>query len=101
MVGKSHWYHLNLEEYQSASGKGNNSIQGNPEFVDYYHIFLLTENSPAVDTGINIGVQTDIEGSPRSQGNDFDIGVFESPYSREDIPPDESYLLPPTLNITN
>ncbi|MCA9226760.1 MAG: hypothetical protein KDA47_14155, partial [Planctomycetales bacterium] len=38
---------------------------------------LLT-GSPAIDAGTNAGLSTDQRGVPRPQGNDFDIGAFET-----------------------
>jgi hypothetical protein len=52
--------------------------QVNPQFVDpaadNYH---LLPASPAIDTGIDVGVTTDFDGNSRPQGKAFDIGAFE------------------------
>ena len=55
-------------------GEGN--IDSDPLFigeVDYH----LTAGSPCIDTGIDIGVYTDIEGDARPQGAGFDMGSDE------------------------
>jgi len=43
----------------------------------------LLENSPAVDAGVNVaGLTTDARLAVRPQGNAFDSGAYESPYSK-------------------
>jgi hypothetical protein len=42
--------------------------------VDDYHIQV---DSPAIDAGANVGVTTDLEGTPRPQGGRYDIGAYE------------------------
>ena len=98
MVGESYWYYISLAQYQSASGKGKHSIQANPDFQDLSNRnFHLTDDSPAVDRGINIGYPFDIESNPRPQGNTYDIGAYESPYTQGDVPPEDPELPPPNL----
>jgi hypothetical protein len=41
---------------------------------DDYHILA---GSPAIDAGMNVGVATDLEGTPRPQGSRPDIGAYE------------------------
>jgi hypothetical protein len=62
------------------TGEGN--IDSDPRFVDPdssdYH---LSSESPCVDAGTDAGVYDDFEGDPRPQGNGYDMGYDESPYS--------------------
>jgi predicted outer membrane repeat protein len=61
----------------SAVG-GAHDVAGDPLFVnpagDNYH---LAAGSPAIDTGANVGVATDLDGVTRPQGNGYDIGAYE------------------------
>ena len=67
-----------LADYQSMTGKGQNSIAGDPLFVNSPSgDFSLLANSPAIDAGIDIGLATDLDGESRPQGLDYDIGVYE------------------------
>jgi len=53
-------------------------VNVDPLFVDPtaddYHI---QPGSPAIDSGMNVGVTTDLEGTPRPQGRGYDIGAYE------------------------
>jgi hypothetical protein len=53
-------------------------VNVDPFFVnpiaDDYHIL---PGSPAIDSGMNVGVTTDLEGTPRPQGSGYDIGAYE------------------------
>lgn len=39
--------------------------------------YRLSAGSPCIDAGINMGVDTDFDGTPRPQGEQVDIGAFE------------------------
>ncbi len=52
-----------------------NNITGDPLFSG--STFLLTETSPAVNTGIDVWLTTDYAGTAIPQGNYFDIGAYE------------------------
>lgn len=39
--------------------------------------FHIQTDSPAIDSGMNAGVTTDLEGRPRPQGGGYDIGAYE------------------------
>ncbi len=56
----------------------NDLVNIDPLFVnpaaDDYHI---RAGSPAIDAGLNVGVTTDLEGTPRPQGAGYDIGAYE------------------------
>lgn len=64
------------------------------------YIIPLLSDSPAVDAGSTVlGVATDQRGVARPKGNAYDIGAYESPYSRvssEVDPPDTGYGKPQT-----
>ena len=70
------WYSLYV--YQNTTGKGKNSIKANPLFVDPSNYdFYLQSYSPAIDAGIDVGLNADIGGNPRPQGLGYDIGARE------------------------
>lgn len=61
--------------------KSNNTLTTNISNVlfkdavnDDYH---LTTGSPAINSGVDVGVQTDFDGISRPQGSAYDIGAFE------------------------
>ncbi len=73
--------------FQNGSGvedQGSSTLEANLVDVDPlfaqiasqdYH---LTASSPAIDTGVAVAaVAADYDGTPRPQGNGFDIGAFE------------------------
>jgi len=69
-----------LSSYQTATGKGEDSVQSEPQFVGPAgYDFHLKSTSPAIDKGLDIGLTIDFEGNPRPQGTGFDIGAFELP----------------------
>jgi len=52
----------------------------NKIFVDPpNHDYRLRSNSPALNSGLDVGLSTDIVGTPRKQGSGFDIGAYEMP----------------------
>ncbi|MDH5512402.1 MAG: hypothetical protein OEY27_04225 [Gammaproteobacteria bacterium] len=80
-----------LAGFQSATGRGQNSFNANPQFVNpAAKDFHLLSGSPAVNAGLShaaystfqlrygIDLAKDIEGSPRPAGGAFDIGAYES-----------------------
>lgn len=88
-----------LSVWQSVSGQDSHSIQSNPGFDNLnVNSCAITANSKAVDSGTNLaseGINQDINGTFRPQGNGFDIGAFE--YSSGQV-----YLNPPTnLRVQN
>lgn len=63
---------------------GTGNISADPEFMDPINDdFQLKWNSPAIDTGDNVGVSDslDLNGHPRIQGSAVDLGAYESPFT--------------------
>jgi hypothetical protein len=67
----------------------NNITKDNPVDMLFENLaagnYRLTENSPAVDAGMNMGsysVVNDYEYIVRPRGQEYDAGAFESPYER-------------------
>jgi hypothetical protein len=57
---------------------GGHSLIGDPRFVDPFNDnFHLQFGSAAIDHGVDAGVYTDLDGSPRPVGTGFDIGAYE------------------------
>ena len=54
---------------------GSHSIVGNPLFAD--SLGHLSAGSPAIDHGIDVGINVDLDGNPRPSGAGFDIGAYE------------------------
>lgn len=67
-----------LTKWQKEFSLGLGSKEGDPKFIDPAIMnFHLQPNSPAIDAGTDLGIQTDFEGKPRLSGSNFDIGPFE------------------------
>lgn len=76
-AGNSYNYNLYFPNV-SFSLKGANSLSEDPLFANSQgNDFHLRSNSPAVDSGIDVGIITDIEKKLRPQGNGYDIGAYE------------------------
>jgi len=56
---------------------GANTFVANPKLINYN----LISNSPAINNGVYVGINDDIIGTKRPQGNGYDIGAFEYPAS--------------------
>ncbi len=66
--------------YQTTQNKEVHSIAQDPMIVDIAkNDFHLNHQSPCIDAGENIGLETDIEGTAIPQGAATDIGAYESP----------------------
>jgi hypothetical protein len=65
-----------LAQYQSMTGKGQNSLSGNPQFKSASD-FHLNSGSSAIDHGANVGLNTDLDGLTRPNGASYDIGAYE------------------------
>ncbi len=65
-----------LAAWEAASGQSGN-ISSDPLFVNLAgRDFHLTYPSPARNTGANVGVTIDYEGSVRPQGGGYDMGAY-------------------------
>jgi hypothetical protein len=64
--------------FSDTNPGGSGDLVGAPLFVDgsggNYH---LQTGSPAVDVGIDVGVDNDLDANPRPQGSGFDLGCYE------------------------
>jgi hypothetical protein len=97
-----------LETYRSASNFDMYSIIADPLFVDFENKnFKLLPNSPAIDAGKSVGIETDYYGITVPYGNGPDIGLSESNSAitnleidlKNDV--DQTYLLKVFPNPTN
>jgi hypothetical protein len=68
-----------LADYQTATGRGVGSADGEPAWVAAGTDFHLTTASPALDASVDLGLTADIEGSPRPRGAGYDMGAYEYP----------------------
>ena len=55
-------------------GEGNISID--PKFISYFDPHL-NPDSPCIDSGTPINLETDLDGNPRTQGRGIDMGAYE------------------------
>lgn len=70
--------YVDLEDLQSNEQLDLNSLTDDPQFVDvYYENFSITEQSPAIDAGKNVGIFKDIMGIDVPYGSAPDIGAVE------------------------
>jgi hypothetical protein len=68
----------NLADIQQDMNIDLNSLIKDPLFVDIYNDnFTLNENSPAINKGINLGLNKDFFGYNVPYGNNPDIGLVE------------------------
>jgi hypothetical protein len=54
---------------------GTHSLVGNPMFADA--LGHLSAGSPAIDHGLDVGINVDLDGNHRPSGAGFDIGAYE------------------------
>lgn len=67
-----------LAAWRSATGDDLNSFVANPNFVSpSTGNFMLQENSPCINTGMNVQLQHDFYGTPVPQAGACDIGHHE------------------------
>lgn len=72
----------NTTNTTGSSIANSNPVSGNPGFVDpSVGNYRLGANSCAVDAGAVSGIASDFENDIRPQGDGFDIGADESPYT--------------------
>lgn len=76
----------NLSSFQQSMSLEQNSIADDPLFYDALNSdFTVSENSPVLDEGKNIGILADYIGNPVPLGNTTDIGPFESKSSKPEL----------------
>jgi hypothetical protein len=57
---------------------GAHNLSGDPKFVNpAAGNYRLALGSPAIDSGVDAGVMTDLTGLSRPRGNGFDMGAYE------------------------
>ncbi|MEE9349901.1 MAG: right-handed parallel beta-helix repeat-containing protein [Flavobacteriaceae bacterium] len=67
-----------FSNFQTTFSQGANSLETDPLFIDRVNEdFHLTQNSPAIDAGIDLGLNQDFDGSVVPFGVNYDIGAFE------------------------
>jgi uncharacterized repeat protein (TIGR01451 family) len=76
------WYANGLDAGGAGTIVSSADVYGDPAFADPaswdYH---LTASSAAIDAGVDAGITTDFEGQGRPQGDGFDLGYDESPFT--------------------
>ena len=88
-------YHT-LTAWQSASGQDGHSIYGNPLFVNNNYDWSLQSDSPAVNSGVDVGITSDFMGNPLIGLPD--IGAFEA--QADPDTPIPTFLLSKVENAT-
>ena len=75
-------FYANDTDFSGAVSSGGHSLVGDPTFVDPTNDdYGLSATSKALDRGTDAGIDEDWAGDPRPQGNGFDIGADEAPYT--------------------
>lgn len=73
--GTKGWHGLSVGDHDI---RGSNSFSEDPIFTDSGSLdFTLQSNSPAIDTGTDVSLTTDILGTSVPQGDNPDIGAYE------------------------
>jgi hypothetical protein len=71
-------FYGNLTNTVGSIITGGHSLVGDPKFVDPanddYHLGF---GSAAIDTGVDVGIYTDLDGNPRPKNFGFDMGAYE------------------------
>ncbi|MBN1186978.1 MAG: T9SS type A sorting domain-containing protein, partial [Bacteroidales bacterium] len=89
----------NLQHLQQAMKIDMNSFISDPAFVDIYNEnFLLAENSPAINAGIDLNLGIDLLGGSVPLSGAADIGVHEFTGA---IVPQENHIEPTLLIYPN
>lgn len=82
IIGNNLYWAASGELKMGLEGPGTSYVIDNPKFQNYLKgnspgDFSLTESSPAIDAGINLGYKNDFENKAISRGKAPDIGAFE------------------------
>lgn len=93
---------INGQVWFKETGQGKHSFCRDPLFVDSAcRDFRPAKNSPAIDRGTKEGApDTDINGSARPQGQNYDIGPYEA-MEGSIIPPTAKVIYSPTYSTDN
>jgi uncharacterized repeat protein (TIGR01451 family) len=76
------WHDNGLDAGGVGTVVSSANVYGDPAFADPASWdYRLTVSSLAIDAGVDTDVTTDFEGDPRPQGDGFDIGYDESPFT--------------------
>ena len=79
----------------------SNNATGNPLFIDPSSgNYRIQPGSSALDSGINAGVFSDIEGAVRPLGADFDRGAYEFPNQAPQVGPISAPVEPVGINVS-
>jgi len=84
-----------FDYWRSHYNQGKGSQFNDPILTSNYH---LQAYSPAIDSGINVGLNSDFEGNRVPQGYSPDIGAFESAYAY--TPPNASANASPSTGYS-
>jgi uncharacterized repeat protein (TIGR01451 family) len=78
------WHDNSLDAGGAGTVVSSANVYGDPAFADPTSWdYRLTVSSQALDAGIDVDVTTDFEGDARPQGDGFDIGYDESPFTAQ------------------
>ncbi len=75
-VSRSNLYFNNTDNEEGLPAPGTNSLVADPKFVGAGN-YRLGEDSPAIDSGLDLQILEDIRGNTRPQGNAPDRGAYE------------------------
>jgi hypothetical protein len=90
-----------LTEYQTARGKALKSLAADPRFVNASSgDFHLAPNSPAIDTGTGLNLNSDIDGLARPANVTYDMGAYEFGGTPAPVSPTPTITTTGTLTVT-
>jgi hypothetical protein len=68
---------ITLSDWQEVTGQDPDSISMDPTVLGGDPSYKLSEESPCIDTGVDVELTVDFDGNPVPQGVAPDIGAFE------------------------
>lgn len=75
-----------LADWQSVTSNDLHSVLGDPRLADPPSgNFRLSQDSPCIDKGVDVGLSSDFDGLSIPQGPSPDIGAFEFPSGQNEI----------------